>query len=86
MIHRYFTGRHQHRGMALYGSVSFGAGGAVGSLASGYMMGWYGAGFTFGAASLAALIAGLIAWFRVEGKFVKQAMNTPPLTTDQYTC
>lgn len=73
MIHRYFTGRHQHRGMALYGSVSFGAGGAVGSLLSGYMMGWFGAGFTFGAASLAALLAGLIAWFRVEGKFVKQA-------------
>jgi hypothetical protein len=37
------------------------------------MMGWFGAGFTFGAASLAALLAGLIAWFRVEGKFVKQA-------------
>jgi len=36
------------------------------------MMGWYGAGFTFAAASLAALVAALLAWFRIEGKFVKQ--------------
>ncbi|GMR06753.1 MAG: major facilitator superfamily domain-containing protein 6 [Gammaproteobacteria bacterium] len=65
MVHRYFTGRHQHRGMALYGSISFGAGGAVGSLTSGYMMGWFGASFTFAAASLVALIAAVLAWFRV---------------------
>jgi len=72
MVHRYFTGRHQHRGMALYGSISFGAGGVVGSLASGYMMGWFGASFTFAAASLVALIAAVLAWFRVQGKFVKR--------------
>jgi len=38
LIHRYFTGRNQGRGQALYSSVSFGAGGAVGSFASG--LGW----------------------------------------------
>jgi len=70
MVYRYFTGRHQHRGMALYGSISFGAGGAVGSLASGYMMGWLGAGFTFAAASLVALIAAVLAWFKVKGTFI----------------
>jgi PPP family 3-phenylpropionic acid transporter len=69
MVYRYFTGRHQHRGMALYGSISFGAGGAVGSLASGYMMGSLGADFTFAAASLTALIAAILAWFRVKGTF-----------------
>ncbi|GBE07334.1 putative 3-phenylpropionic acid transporter [bacterium BMS3Bbin11] len=73
MVHRYFTGRHQHRGMALYGSISFGAGGAVGSLASGYMMGWIGASFTFAVASLVALIAAVLAWFSVKGKFEKPA-------------
>jgi len=72
MIHRYFTGRHQHRGMALYGSVSFGAGGAVGSLVSGYMMGWFGAEFTFMAASMVVLIAAVLAWFRVHGLFEKR--------------
>jgi len=73
MVYRYFTGRHQHRGMALYGSISFGAGGAVGSLASGYMMGWFGASFTFAIASLTALIAAALVWFRIKGNFEKAA-------------
>ena len=30
LIHRYFPGAHQGKGQALYSSVSFGAGGAVG--------------------------------------------------------
>jgi len=42
MVHRLFTGAHQGRGQALYSSVSFGAGGALGSLASGYL--WTGMG------------------------------------------
>jgi PPP family 3-phenylpropionic acid transporter len=37
LIHSLFTGAHQGRGQALYSSVSFGAGGAVGVLASGYL-------------------------------------------------
>lgn len=35
-IHHYFTGKLQGRGQALYSSLSFGAGGALGSLVSGY--------------------------------------------------
>jgi PPP family 3-phenylpropionic acid transporter len=42
LIHRLFTGAHQGRGQALYSSLSFGAGGAFGSLASGYL--WSGIG------------------------------------------
>ena len=42
LIHRLFTGVHQGRGQALYSSLSFGAGGACGSLASGYL--WSGIG------------------------------------------
>jgi len=42
LIHRLFTGAHQGRGQALYSSLSFGAGGALGSLASGYL--WSGIG------------------------------------------
>jgi MFS transporter, PPP family, 3-phenylpropionic acid transporter len=37
LVHRLFTGVHQGRGQALYSSVSFGAGGALGSIASGYL-------------------------------------------------
>lgn len=40
LIHQYFVGRNQGRGQALYSSLSFGAGGAVGSLAAGYL--WVG--------------------------------------------
>ncbi|MDX1698923.1 MAG: MFS transporter, partial [Thiohalobacterales bacterium] len=59
LVHKLFTGAHQGRGQALYSSVSFGAGGATGSLVSGYL--WHGinppAMFLLAAvASLAALL------------------------------
>lgn len=60
-IHREFRGAHQGRGQALYSSISFGAGLALGTLASGYM--WESVGsmqtFLFAAAisSVAVIIA-----------------------------
>jgi PPP family 3-phenylpropionic acid transporter len=59
-ISRWFPGRHQARGQALYTSVSFGAGGMLGGLFSGYAWGMFGAGLTFSLGSLFAL-AGLVA-------------------------
>lgn len=56
MIHRFFTGRHQHRGQAIYGSASIGLGGAVGSFWAGRAWTVLGPTATF---TLAALIAGL---------------------------
>lgn len=66
LVHRYFTGRHQGRGQALYSSVSFGAGGAVGSLLSG--LGWdvIGAGNVYLGAGVFALLATVIAWVWVR--------------------
>ncbi len=62
LIHRFFAGRRQGRGQALYSSLSFGAGGALGSLASGYL--WEGAGAqqTYVAAALVSTAALLLAW------------------------
>jgi len=62
-VHQLFRGRHQARGQAIYGSLSFGVGGTVGSLASGYAWEPLGAALTFSAASACAL-AGmlLIVW------------------------
>ncbi len=66
LIHRHFAGRLQGRGQALYSSMSFGAGGALGSLYAGYL--WQGLGpasaFLAGAAvtGLAAVVAAL--WVR----------------------
>lgn len=61
-VHRFFTGRMQVRGQALYSALSFGLGGAIGSMCSGYI--WEDVGrnavYLF-AASLSAF-ALLLAW------------------------
>ncbi|MDP1708211.1 MAG: MFS transporter [Gammaproteobacteria bacterium] len=62
VVYRFFTGSHQFRGQAVYSSVSFGGGGAIGSLYSGYLWESAGPGFTFFIAALLSLGAFLIAW------------------------
>ena len=66
LVHHYFRGRHQGRGQALYSSVSFGAGGAVGSLASGYAWEGLGASMTFAVGSGIALFGALAAWRMID--------------------
>jgi PPP family 3-phenylpropionic acid transporter len=61
LVHRYFP-QHHGRGQALYSAVSFGAGGAVGSLYAGTLWQDYGAQTTFSVAALLALIGMLVAW------------------------
>ncbi len=63
MIHKLFPGKLQGRGQALYSSLSFGLGGAIGSFLSGYV--WNGLGETW-IYYMAAIMAGvgfLIAWW-----------------------
>lgn len=62
LVHRFFTGSHQGRGQALYSSVSYGAGVAVGSVFSGAIWDKYGAGYLFSFASCCALLALVIVW------------------------
>ncbi|MCU7830705.1 MAG: MFS transporter [Candidatus Thiodiazotropha sp. (ex Myrtea sp. 'scaly one' KF741663)] len=66
LVHHYFVGRHQGRGQALYSSISFGAGGAFGSLLSGYFWTGIGPAATYGVAAGYALLAVLIAWRWVD--------------------
>jgi PPP family 3-phenylpropionic acid transporter len=61
LIHALFRGRHQGRGQALYSSISFGAGGAVGSLYAGYLWEGGGATATFLLAALASGVAFILA-------------------------
>jgi PPP family 3-phenylpropionic acid transporter len=56
VVHRFFPGRHQSKGQALYTGISFGAGGTVGGLFSGAAWDGLGASLTFTAAALAALL------------------------------
>lgn len=62
LVHHYFTGRHQGRGQALYSSLSFGFGGALGTVGSGYL--WDGAGATvaFNLSTTVSVLGFLIVW------------------------
>lgn len=66
LIHHYFKGRHQGKGQALYSSMSFGAGGALGALLSGYAWDTAGAQFTYIAAASLSLIAVFITWRTID--------------------
>lgn len=68
LIHRFFVGRHQGRGQALYASVSFGAGGALGSYFSGQFWQPWGATMTFSVAGLVALLAAVVAYWGLGSK------------------
>lgn len=62
-INCWFPGQSQARGQALYSSMSFGAGGLLGGLISGWTWDWIGSGWTY---SLGALFA-LVGWWLVRG-------------------
>jgi PPP family 3-phenylpropionic acid transporter len=66
LVHHYFPGPIQGRGQALYSSLSFGAGGALGSLTSGYLWVAAGAGVTFTIAAVIALVGMVVAWIWVD--------------------
>ena len=61
LVHIHFTGHHQGRGQALYASLSFGAGGAVGALCSGIAWDHFGGSNTYLFAAVASFMALLIA-------------------------
>ncbi|BAN69142.1 MFS transporter [endosymbiont of unidentified scaly snail isolate Monju] len=62
LVHRQFPGRLQGRGQALYSSLSFGVGGAIGSLASGLAWDALGPATSFLLAALTALLGALVVW------------------------
>lgn len=62
LIHQYFTGKHQGIGQALYSSLSFGAGGAIGSLYAGYTWVSLGPTTTYLIAAGISLIALAVTW------------------------
>ncbi|MEY4592030.1 MAG: hypothetical protein RIR18_925 [Pseudomonadota bacterium] len=61
-INRWFPGNSQTRGQALYSSLSFGAGGLLGGLLSGYMWEHVGSQWTYSASALLALIGAGLVW------------------------
>ena len=65
LIHQYFVGKNQGKGQALYSSVSFGAGGAIGSLYAGYTWEYFGTTTTFMIAAIVSLVAAYIAYKKI---------------------
>jgi PPP family 3-phenylpropionic acid transporter len=65
-IHKEFKGMHQGRGQALYSSVSFGAGIALGSLISGYLWDSVGSMQTFLFAAILSALGVIVAWFGLK--------------------
>ena len=61
-INHWFPGRAQGRGQALYSSISFGAGGLLGGLISGWTWDGIGAGWTYTLASLFAAAGFALVW------------------------
>ena len=66
LVHKFFVGRHQTRGQAIYGSVSFGLGGAIGSYYAGITWAAPGPQFSFLSAAVLAAIAFIITWFSMR--------------------
>ncbi|NCA68828.1 MAG: MFS transporter [Sphingobacteriia bacterium] len=62
LVHQLFQGRTQGRGQALYSSLSFGAGGALGSLIGGLLWADQGALVTFGVGAIFAVLGLITAW------------------------
>jgi len=65
-IHQFFRGRTQARGQALYTSIGFGAGGALGGFASGWLWEHTNAALTFTFGAAAAFIALLVVVARLR--------------------
>lgn len=61
-VNEWFPGRAQGRGQALYSSLSFGAGGLLGALISGYTWESLGAGWTFTLSAVFAVIGFWLVW------------------------
>ena len=66
IVHRYFRGAHAGQGQALYSSIAYGAGGAAGALASGYLWDSVDPDVTFVSASAVCFLAFVLAYFLLK--------------------
>ena len=65
-VHQFFKGQHQGQGQALFASLTYGAGGAVGAILSGYVWSVDFGVTMFELAAVSALLGALLAWILVK--------------------
>jgi len=70
MIHHFFRGRHQSKGQALFGSLTYGAGGMLGGLASGPIWLHYGAGVLYSCSAVMALLGLVLLRWKMGGEML----------------
>ncbi len=70
-VHHSFSSDNQGQGQAIYSSVSFGAGGALGALLSGLIVTDYGYAMAFNFAAIASTIALIVAYLGFKNKMLK---------------
>ena len=80
-VNQWFPGKSQGRGQALYSSLSFGAGGLLGALVSGWTWDDWGAGWSFSLGAAFALAGFLLVW-RWVGDDATVDMAKPEKTPD----
>ena len=73
LVHEFFQGRHQSRGQALFGSLTFGAGNMLGGLASGPIWQHYGASVLYSCSAGAALLGLLLMVWKLGMAKTQQA-------------
>lgn len=66
LVHEFFQGRHQSKGQALFGSLTYGAGGMMGGLASGPIWQHYGASVLYSCSAGVALLGLLLVWWKLS--------------------
>jgi len=75
LVHEYFQGRHQSKGQALFGSLTYGAGGMLGGLASGPVWQHYGASVLYSCSSGVALLGLLLILWKQGMAVRRQAVS-----------
>jgi len=66
LVHHFFRGRHQSSGQALFGSVTYGAGGMLGGLLSGPLWLHWGPGVMYSFSAGAALLGLVLMWWKLR--------------------
>lgn len=66
VVHRVFAGRLEARGQAVYASLTYGVGGAAGTLIAGWTWDSLGPGYAFSVAALFGALGGAFIWWRVR--------------------
>ena len=69
MINQFFSGKNHAKGQALYNSITYGVGGALGGLGGGYVIQMYSASTAFTLSALFPLIGFFIALVGIKSRF-----------------